>query len=212
MSDYQLFLASTTNGRKITVLVELLNIQSKVEIITIDLAKKQQKEDWFLKINPNGKIPALASKDSSNPFYLSESNAILQFLVSKYDTENKFSYPVNSNNYFKTLELSLFQVSALAPVQGKIFGVIRNLLHLSESDVNDLYTEIKRVYQVLEDILKSNNTGFLVGDKLTIAEVFVLPWIEKAAFSKIDLTQFPLLNDLLKRSLQVPEIAKGLAY
>lgn len=42
---------------KANILCEELGIDYKVHPIT--LSKNEQKEDWFLKINPNGRIPAI---------------------------------------------------------------------------------------------------------------------------------------------------------
>ena len=52
-----LYTAGTPNGWKANILVEELHIPYKVHAIS--LSKNQQKEDWYLKINPNGRIPAI---------------------------------------------------------------------------------------------------------------------------------------------------------
>ena len=52
-----LYTSGTPNGWKVSILVEELQIPYKVHAIS--LSKNEQKEDWFLKINPNGRIPAI---------------------------------------------------------------------------------------------------------------------------------------------------------
>ncbi len=52
-----LYTSGTPNGWKASILVEELQIPYKVHAIS--LSKNEQKEDWFLKINPNGRIPAI---------------------------------------------------------------------------------------------------------------------------------------------------------
>ena len=52
-----LYTAGTTNGWKASILLEELQISYKVHVI--DLSKNEQKEDWYLAINPNGRIPAI---------------------------------------------------------------------------------------------------------------------------------------------------------
>lgn len=52
-----LYTSGTPNGWKASILVEELQIPYKVHAIS--LSKSEQKEDWFLKINPNGRIPAI---------------------------------------------------------------------------------------------------------------------------------------------------------
>ncbi len=52
-----LYTSGTPNGWKASILVEELQIPYKVHAIS--LSKNEQKEEWFLKINPNGRIPAI---------------------------------------------------------------------------------------------------------------------------------------------------------
>ena len=54
-----LYTAGTPNGWKASILIEELGIKCKVH--PISLSKDQQKEEWFLKINPNGRIPAIGA-------------------------------------------------------------------------------------------------------------------------------------------------------
>lgn len=50
-----------------------------------------QKEDWFVKHSPNGRIPAIVDHDR-NDFSVFEGAAILAYLARHYDTEHKFSF------------------------------------------------------------------------------------------------------------------------
>ena len=52
-----LYTSGTPNGWKASILVEELQIAYKVHAIS--LSKNEQKEEWFLKINPTGRIPAI---------------------------------------------------------------------------------------------------------------------------------------------------------
>ena len=54
-----LYTSGTPNGWKASILLEELQIPYKVHAIS--LSKMEQKEDWFVKINPNGRIPALGA-------------------------------------------------------------------------------------------------------------------------------------------------------
>lgn len=52
-----LYTAGTPNGWKASILIEELGVKYKVH--PISLSKNEQKEDWFVKINPNARIPAI---------------------------------------------------------------------------------------------------------------------------------------------------------
>jgi glutathione S-transferase len=62
----------------------------------------EQKEDWFLKINPNGRIPALTDKlPNGQEIRVFESGAMLEYLVSRYDKDHKVSYPQDSAEHWE---------------------------------------------------------------------------------------------------------------
>lgn len=63
----------------------------------------EQKEPWFLEINPNGRIPALTDAwADGKPIRIFESGSILQYLVDRYDTGHKISYPRDSREHWET--------------------------------------------------------------------------------------------------------------
>lgn len=75
------------------------------EVRKINLQENEQKQPWFLEINPNGRIPAITDNnpaDGKGPFHVFESGAILDYLVTYYDKEHKISYPYGSREYWQT--------------------------------------------------------------------------------------------------------------
>jgi glutathione S-transferase len=58
----------------------------------IDLSKDEQKQDWFTKINPNGRISAIVDNSKSPPFPVFESGAIFLYLVDHYDEKHNFCF------------------------------------------------------------------------------------------------------------------------
>ena len=57
-----LFTAATPNGWKVSIALEEMELPYTLRPLT--LSKLEQKEEWFLKINPNGRIPAIIDKDN----------------------------------------------------------------------------------------------------------------------------------------------------
>lgn len=93
-----LYTAATPNGYKPSILLEELidaypNSPPLYDYTSLSFAEKHQKTPEFLKINPNGRIPALVDDNTQvdgkghNVF---ESISVLLWLVEKYDPENKF--------------------------------------------------------------------------------------------------------------------------
>ena len=87
----------------------------------IDISKNTQKEPWFIKLNPNGRIPVIVDRSRDN-FVVFETAAILLYLQQFYDKENKFGFNKESdpNTYSETLQWMFFAVSFLlrsSPIQ-----------------------------------------------------------------------------------------------
>ncbi|WP_286745528.1 glutathione S-transferase N-terminal domain-containing protein, partial [Aquabacterium sp. UBA2148] len=69
-----LYTAATPNGHKASVALEELGLPYTVH--PINLASNEQKQPWFLAINPNGRIPAIIDREADD-FAVFESGAIL---------------------------------------------------------------------------------------------------------------------------------------
>jgi glutathione S-transferase len=65
------------------------------------MMENEQKEQWFLDINPNGRIPALADTLDGKKIRIFESGAILQYLVERYDKDHKISYPQGTAEHWE---------------------------------------------------------------------------------------------------------------
>ena len=70
------------NGYKVRL--ALSNLKIDYEWIQVNLIAREQREDWFLKLNPNGKVPTLVDDD----FAVWESNATLLYLGRKFSPNN----------------------------------------------------------------------------------------------------------------------------
>ena len=86
-------------------------------IQAIDFSKAEQKEPWYLKINPNGRIPALVDRMRDN-YAVFESAAVQLYLAEHYDKDRKLSFdPVTaSNDYNEMLQWTFFSQSHGSPL------------------------------------------------------------------------------------------------
>src|SRR5215510_765146 len=73
----KLYTAATPNGWKISIALEEMALPYEVRVI--DFASDEQKTDWYLRLNPNGRIPTL----DDDGFLVFESGAILIYLADK---------------------------------------------------------------------------------------------------------------------------------
>lgn len=92
-SSIELLTWGTPNGHKASIILEELKAAYGKEYTfqAINIGQNIQKEEWFTKFSPNGRIPAIVDHDR-NGFSVFEGAAILSYLTRHYDPEHKFSF------------------------------------------------------------------------------------------------------------------------
>jgi glutathione S-transferase len=95
------------NPPKVRMVCEELGLPYELNDVQFADLKKPE----FLKINPNGRMPAI--HDPNTDLTLWESGAIIEYLVEKYDTENKLSFASGSTDAYLAKQWLFFQVSGM---------------------------------------------------------------------------------------------------
>jgi glutathione S-transferase len=95
------------NPPKVRMVCEELGLPYELNDVQFADIKKPE----FLKINPNGRMPAIY--DPNTDLTLWESGAIIEYLVEKYDTENKLSFAQGSTDAYLAKQWLFFQVSGM---------------------------------------------------------------------------------------------------
>ncbi|KAM0290855.1 hypothetical protein ACHAO9_004782 [Fusarium lateritium] len=208
-TDITLYTEGTPNGLKASIVLEELGLEYKV--VTLDLSKHEQKEAWYLDINPNGRIPALTDKDETgNEVRIFESGAILLYLVAKYDKHNKISYPYGSKEHWESVSWLMWQIGGLGPMQGQANHFTRYAPEKLKYPIDRYVNETHRLYRTLERQLAKNETGYIVGDRVTAADIAVWPWIAAHNFSGIQsIAAYTHIKKWFERLLQRPGIEAG---
>ncbi|KKY36286.1 putative glutathione s-transferase [Diaporthe ampelina] len=188
-ADIHLYTTGTPNGIKVSILLEELGLP--YQTTAIDLAKNTQKEDWFLEINPNGRIPAITDKFGDKTIRLFESGSILLYLVDKYDKDHKISYPHGTEEYYETNNWLFFQNAGLGPMQGQANHFTRYAPEKIAYGIARYQNETRRLYRVLDTALAKSKSGFLV------------------EWSGVDINETPHLKTWLYKLLERPGFEKG---
>jgi GSH-dependent disulfide-bond oxidoreductase len=172
---------ATPNSMKVAVLLQELDIPFKVT--TVDIFKGEQHSPAFLKINPNGKVPAMVDGD----IVIFDSHAILQYLAEEH---GKFM-PKDLGKKAEMLSWLQFVATGLSPFSGQAI----HFLHYAPQDIpyakNRYVNELKRHYKVLDERLDSSK--FLAGDEYTIADMALFGWATSAGyvFGEKGLSDYP---------------------
>lgn len=195
----------TPNGRKISVALEEMALPYVVRIV--DIRKGQQRDPAFLKICPNGKIPAIVDPDGpeDKPVSVFESGAILIYLGEK---TGKF-WPPSLAARIPVLEWLMFQMGGFGPIPGQVhhYWTVEN-----ENDrrygLERFSQETRRLYAVMDRRLASQE--FFAND-VSIADFAILGWAWRHPRHKVDLAEFPHVKRWYETMMARPGVERGFA-
>ncbi|VUC33624.1 unnamed protein product, partial [Clonostachys rosea] len=176
----ELLTCPTPNGFKATILLEELKDAYGLEYTsqTINISLNIQKEPWFIAVNPNGRIPAIVDHDN-NGLAVFEGNAILGYLSRRYDTENRFSFAVDDDDYTRAEAWIGWQHGGLGPMQGQANHFVRYAPEKVPYGIQRYVGESERLYGILNTRLADRD--FVVGPsrgKFSIADIALLGWVD----------------------------------
>jgi glutathione S-transferase len=137
------------------------------------------KKPPFEKINPNGRVPAI--HDPNTGITLWESAAIAEYLIDNYDKTHKISYDTVPEKYYIKQWLA-FQVSGQGPYFGQAAWFRRFHHEKLPSAIKRYQDQVVRVFYVLDLALEQSGTGYLVGDKCTVADLMFIMWDSMTPF------------------------------
>ena len=168
--DIHLYTASTMNGWKPLIFLHEGDID--YELTPIDFKTREQKSDWYLKLNPNGRIPTIVDRGNDD-FVVFESGAILWYLAEKYD---RF-LPHDPKQRSETLQWLMFQMGGIGPMMGQAM-FFQRIAKPNGDDVPYAITryinESRRLLEVLDTRLGGRE--WLAGDDYSIADMATYPW------------------------------------
>jgi GST-like protein len=173
----------------------------------VDTGKGQQFDPGFLKISPNGKIPAIIDPEGpgGKPVSVFESGAILIYLGEK---SGRF-WPRDLAARIPVLEWLMFQHGGFGPIAGQVhhFATVEN-----EDDrrygLERFSKETRRLYAVMDGRLATHE---YFADDPSIADFAILGWAWRHPRHKIDLAEFPHVRRWYETMMSRPGVARGFA-
>ena len=195
-----LYSAATPNGHKISIALEELALP--YELHALDLGANQQKEDWFLKINPNGRIPAIVDRDAGN-FAVFESGAILIYLAEKTGR----LMPSDVKGRSEVIQWLMFQMGGIGPMMGQANVFYRYFPEKIQPAIERYQGESRRLFRVLDGHLQERE--YLAGD-YSIADIANWAWVRTHKWSGVALDGLPHLQRWVEAIKARPAVQKGL--
>ncbi|KAM0137570.1 hypothetical protein ACHAO1_003889 [Botrytis cinerea] len=194
------------NPPKVGIILEELSIPYEIKMMGYgDLKQKP-----FTDLNPNGRAPGKLSslfitrhvltsfhtvlQDPNTGYKIWETGAIIEYLIDQYDTDQKLSYASGLQKF------NLFHAEKLPSAQKRYVD------------------EIHRVVGVLDGVLGQSEDGWLVGNKVTYADLAFVTWHTALAgiFSppefkdQWDITKYAHYKKWVEKMLDRPAVKKVL--
>ncbi|KAF2015570.1 glutathione S-transferase II [Aaosphaeria arxii CBS 175.79] len=199
----------TPNGVKASIILEELKEAYGKDYTWqgINISQNIQKEPWFTKLGPNGRIPVIVDHDQGG-FAVQEGLAILTYLTRHYDPDHKFSFsdPLDAS---RAEQWMAWQHGGLGPMQGQANHFNRFAPERIAYGMQRYTGETERLVGILDNHLK--DTDYLVGNKYSIADIASFGWVNALRFSGVEISDFPNVEAWWKRISERPAVQKGLA-
>jgi glutathione S-transferase len=133
------------------------------------------KPDWFLNINPRGKVPALRH----NGEIVYESAICDEYLCDIYDTKANLKVGLTTNKLMpKNDPIAKAKIRLLNDQCDTVLNpaFFTFLMNKDEANDEELKKKLDDVLQVYEQTLTSNGGPYLTGKEFTLADIHVLPF------------------------------------
>ncbi len=197
----ELYTSPTPNGWKASITLEELEIPYEVTPIRLD--KLDQKAEWFLKLNPNGRIPVIVDHDDGD-FAVFESGAIMVYLAEKAGR----LLPSDERGRSLVMQWLMFQMGGIGPMQGQANVFFRYAPEKIQYAIDRYQNETRRLYEVLDTRLADNE--WLAGD-YSIADIANWSWVSIHGWAGVktdDLAHLSRWKDAIKER---PAVQRGRA-
>jgi glutathione S-transferase len=194
-----LYTSPTPNGWKASVTLEELELP--YEATAIDLSKNVQKEEWFLALNPNGRIPVIVDRDCDN-LAVFETGAIMIYLAEKTGR----LLPAAAAPRARVIEWLMFQMGGVGPMMGQANVFFRYFPEKIQPAIDRYQNESRRLFEVLDRRLGESEW---LGDDYSIADIANWCWVRTYKWSGVNIEGLPNLRRWLDVMKERPACRKG---
>lgn len=171
-----LYTASTPNGWKASVTLEELGLPYEVHALSFD--KEEQKSEAYLKICPNGRIPAIVDRDADN-FAVFETGAIMIYLAEKTGR----LMPTDAKGRSRVIQWLMFQMGGIGPMMGQANVFYRYFPEKLQPAIDRYQNECRRLFEVLDRRLGESEW---LADDYSIADIANWCWVRTYKWSGVE--------------------------
>ena len=195
-----LYTSSTPNGHKVSCLLEALEMP--YEAHAINLAEGEQFKSDFLKISPNGRIPAIVDTDNDD-LSIFESGAIMLYLAEKAGK----LIPSDVKGRAKVVEWLMFQMGGIGPMMGQANVFFRYFPEKIQPAIDRYQNESRRLFEVLDKQLSTNEW---IAGEYSIADIANWCWVRTHNWSGVSIEGLEHLDNWKNKMYEQPGMHKGI--
>jgi len=196
-----LYTAPTPNGWKASVTLEELGLA--YETHPVNIGTGEQKQESFLRINPNGRIPAIVDRDGDVRVF--ESGAIMIYLAEKAGSP---LLPTDAKGRAEVLSWLMFQMGGVGPMMGQANVFFRYFPEKIPAAIERYQNESRRLFEVVDRGLRESGSGWLAGD-FSLADIANWCWIRTSKWSGVSRDGLDALGDWHERMKARPACRRG---
>lgn len=197
----ELYTAATPNGWKVSITLEEMELPYTVRPIA--LSQGEQKEEWYLKLNPNGRIPTIVDHDNDD-FAVFESGAILIYLAERTGQ----LLPRDEKGRSRVIQWVMFQMGGIGPMMGQANVFYRYAPEKIPYAIERYQRECRRLFAVLDRHLQDHE--YLAGN-YSIADIANWSWVHTYKWSGVDIEGLTHLQRWLEAIRARPAVERGRA-
>ena len=194
----ELYTAPTPNGYKASITLEEMGIPYNVH--TVNLMEGEQKKPEFLKICPDGRIPAIV--DTIEDLAVFESGAIMIYLA---EQSGRF-LPSDVKGRSRVMQWLMFQMGGVGPMMGQANVFFRYFPEKLQPAIDRYQSEGRRLFEVLDTHLADNE--YLAGD-YSIADMANWAWVRTHKWSGISIEGLAHLSRWMGAISERPGAQRG---
>jgi len=162
-----LYTDATPNGWKVSVVLEEIGVEYTTH--HVDITTGAQKEESFVKLCPNGRIPAIVDR-ANGDFPIFESGAIMLYLARKSGQ----LMPDDDKGESRVIQWLMFQMGGIGPMMGQSNVFYRYFPEKIPAAIDRYHNECRRLYEVLDRQLDGRD---YLCDEFSLADIANWCWV-----------------------------------
>lgn len=199
-ADLAFYTADTPNGQKVSIFLKEAGLT--YEQFDLDLEKGDQHQPEFLKINPNGKIPAIVDRKAGLAVF--ESGAILSYLSS----QTGCLQPETQAESVAVQQWLHFQIGGIGPMLGQLWWFLHASTTGNAEAIQRYRKQSLRLYQVVDTRL--SESAFIASENYSIADIATFTWLRTWDELNLDIKPYPRVQRWLDVIAARPAVQAGL--